>query len=391
MTDHSPERDNAPTRGDAPRYTGLVVVASTRAAQGIYEDRSGALAVDWLRSRGIDTPPAKIVADADMPAFLSSLFSSVASRPHIILTSGGTGVSPDDQTIEALRPHLDRELPGIAAEFFRVGAAKVPTAILSGCIAGLAGRSFVMALPGFRGGVKDGIAVLDGVLDHLLEQLTGADTVAPEAQQVHGAGHDTTGTGHDPHADHGSDDSGHAHNAHAATGHAHAVTGVHPHGGCCHHDPSIPDPPHVAAQTGKVIQTMITEQPLEPMLDAARSATVTAAMGAVVTFEGVVRDHDGGQLVDALTYSCHPSAPHVLAQVVESVIEDHPEVRAWVAHRTGPLKIGDIAFVVVAAAAHRGPAFAAAGELADRVKAEVPIWKEQALADGGVDWVGLHG
>nr|WP_235840694.1 molybdenum cofactor biosynthesis protein MoaE [Corynebacterium liangguodongii] len=149
------------------------------------------------------------------------------------------------------------------------------------------------------------------------------------------------------------------------------------------------DPGYVAEQTGKVIHTAITEAPLEDLVAQARRETSTRAMGALVSFDGVVRDHDGGQGVLGLTYSAHPDAPRVLAEVVGGVVTEHPAVRAWVAHRVGELAIGEIAFLVVTAAAHRGPAFAAAEEIADRVKAEVPIWKEQVMADGTTQWVGL--
>nr|WP_246818141.1 molybdenum cofactor biosynthesis protein MoaE [Corynebacterium sp. HMSC22B11] len=134
---------------------------------------------------------------------------------------------------------------------------------------------------------------------------------------------------------------------------------------------------------------MITDQPLESLLSSAKFATITPAMGAVSTFEGTVRDHDGGQLVDHLTYTCHPTATHVLREVAEEVVAAHPQVRAWVAHRTGSLEVGDMAFLVVIAAAHRGPAFAATAEMADQVKARVPIWKEQKLRSGATTWVGL--
>ena len=77
-------------------------------------------------------------------------------------------------------------------------------------------------------------------------------------------------------------------------------------------------------------------------------------------------------------------------QLLSEIIQNHPEVRAWVAHRVGPLQIGEMAFLVVVAAAHRGPAFAAVADIADRVKSELPIWKEQALSDGSTEWVGLQ-
>ena len=149
------------------------------------------------------------------------------------------------------------------------------------------------------------------------------------------------------------------------------------------------DPAYVAEQTGVVVHAEVTDAPLEPLLAGAKRTTATEAMGALVTFEGIVRDHDGGAAVTALTYTAHPQATDFMRDVVESVVSTHPEVRAWAAHRTGPLRIGDVAFAVVVAAAHRGPAFAAAEEIADRVKAEVPIWKEQDMADGSTVWVGL--
>lgn len=149
------------------------------------------------------------------------------------------------------------------------------------------------------------------------------------------------------------------------------------------------DPAYVYEQTGKVLGAFMTEDRLEDLMPAAREATMTTAMGALVTFEGIVRDHDGGQRVATLKYTCHPSADDEIRRVAEEIAEKHPHVRVWTAHRTGPIPIGEGAFLVLAAAAHRGDAFDACEELADRVKAEVPIWKEQELAEGGTQWVGL--
>ncbi|AGE37260.1 molybdenum cofactor biosynthesis protein MoaE [Corynebacterium urealyticum] len=369
--------------------TGLVIVASTRAAAGEYEDRSGIIAVEWLRERGIDTPDALIVADADVPAVIDQLFTGDGSTgvagagagnlpeldalPDVVLTSGGTGISPSDVTVDAVERVLTRPLPGIAAEFFRVGGAKVPTAILSRCVAGIVDRpkpAFVMTLPGSRGGVRDGLEVLDGVLEHLLDQLAGGGDHEAKAAQAPTAEASPPAPTHVPES--------------SAAEQNHTLHGS----GCCH-GPAVLDPPHVAEQTGVVVHTRITEEPLESLLSSAKDVTATPAMGAVSTFEGVVRDHDGGELVDTLTYSCHPSASHVLREVVEEVVASHPDVRAWVAHRTGPLEIGDLAFLVIVAAAHRGPAFTATAELADQVKARVPIWKEQKLRSGATTWVGL--
>jgi molybdopterin synthase catalytic subunit len=149
------------------------------------------------------------------------------------------------------------------------------------------------------------------------------------------------------------------------------------------------DPAYVASQTGVVVHTAIAEEPLEDHLAAAKLATQTAAMGAVVTFEGTVRDHDNGAGVTKLDYTHHPTAPAVLAAVADETVRKYPQVRLWAEHRTGSLDIGDLAFLVVVAAAHRGPAFEAIAEFATRVKSEVPIWKEQEHTDGSTDWVGL--
>lgn len=157
--------------------TALVVVASTRAAAGEYADRTGPVLVAWLRERGLTVPDAAVVADADIPAYLDELFDEDATvpAPTIVLTTGGTGISPTDGTVAAVKPLLTHELPGlITAVHLRGLENGVPTALLSGGVAGTVGHTFVMTLPGSTGGVKDGIAVLDPVLDHLIDQLEGA-------------------------------------------------------------------------------------------------------------------------------------------------------------------------------------------------------------------------
>ena len=157
--------------------TALVVVASTRAAAGDYADRTGPVLVAWLRERGLTVPDAAVVADADIPAYLDELFDEDATvpAPTIVLTTGGTGISPTDGTVAAVKPLLTHELPGMMTAVHLRGLENgVPTALLSGGVAGTVGHTFVMTLPGSTGGVKDGIAVLDPVLDHLIDQLEGA-------------------------------------------------------------------------------------------------------------------------------------------------------------------------------------------------------------------------
>lgn len=113
--------------------------------------------------------------------------------------------------------------------------------------------------------------------------------------------------------------------------------------------------------------------------------------GAVVTFDGVVRDHDGGRGVERLEYSGHPSAPQVLAEVAGEIAERYPDTLIAVAHRVGRLEIGDSALVCAVAAPHRKQAFVACDELVDTVKQRVPIWKHQLFEDGESEWVGALG
>lgn len=148
------------------------------------------------------------------------------------------------------------------------------------------------------------------------------------------------------------------------------------------------DPAYVYEQTGVVTGTVITDAPLESLAAQASKDTLTQAMGALVRFEGIVRDHDGGQSVATLAYEAHPSAPEELERVAAEVAASNP-VRIYAAHRTGDVPIGELAFLVLVASAHRGEAFAACAEVADRVKAEVPIWKKQGLVSGETQWVGI--
>lgn len=148
----------------------LVIVSSTRASKGIYTDKSGPILVQWLREKGFDTPQATIVADANMPAFFADLVAA-GNLPAVILTSGGTGLNSDDQTVEAVQPYLDKEIPGIMHAFWTLGLTNTPAAVLSRGIAGVIGSTFVMTLPGSVGAVTDGIATLDRLLLHIVRQL----------------------------------------------------------------------------------------------------------------------------------------------------------------------------------------------------------------------------
>lgn len=109
--------------------------------------------------------------------------------------------------------------------------------------------------------------------------------------------------------------------------------------------------------------------------------------GAVVTFAGIVRDHDDGKGVTALDYEGHPSAADVIAEVARTIAHAHPEVRIAVLHRVGALGIGDVALAAAVSSPHRAEAFVACGALVDLVKERTPIWKHQRFTDGSDEWV----
>src|ERR687894_1663420 len=196
-----------------PERGAAVVVASNRAAAGVYPDRTGPVIASWLRERGFQTADPVVVADG-APVH-DAVAGAVASGVDVVLTTGGTGITPTDRTPEAVEPLLERRLPGLADAIRAAGLPAVPTAVLSRGLAGVAGRTLVVTLPGSTGGVRDGLGVLDGVLDHAVDQLHGAD-------------HSGSGTG----------------------------------------EPSGPGPEHshgaaVAAGSGVVLRAVVTEDPLD--------------------------------------------------------------------------------------------------------------------------------
>ena len=151
-----------------------VVVASNRAAAGVYADETGPLIVDWLRGQGFDCADPDVVPDGD--PVRDAISAAVAAGARLVLTTGGTGLTPTDRTPEATAPLLDREVPGIAEAIRAAGVAQgVPTAMLSRGLAGIAGDCLVVNLPGSRGGVKDGLGVLEPVVRHAVEQVVGSD------------------------------------------------------------------------------------------------------------------------------------------------------------------------------------------------------------------------
>ncbi len=151
--------------------TGVVLVSSTAAAAGDREDLTGPEIRSWLSERGFGPLEVHVVADADIAGAVAE---QVRRSPTVLLTTGGTGVAADDRTPEATAPHLTVELPGVAEAMRARGLDVTPTAALSRGMVGFAGRTLVANLPGSSGGVRDGLAVLDELLEHLLDVHAGA-------------------------------------------------------------------------------------------------------------------------------------------------------------------------------------------------------------------------
>jgi molybdenum cofactor synthesis domain-containing protein len=163
--------DDATRQG---RWKAAVISVSNRAAAGVYADRSGPIIASALDDAGFCVDDPVVVPDG--PPVQQALQEAVAAGCAIIVTSGGTGINPSDQTPEMTRPVIDRELPQLTAAIARYGSDQgVPTAVLSRGIAGTAGGSLIVNLAGSAGAARDGMAVLTPLLEHAVDQLFGGD------------------------------------------------------------------------------------------------------------------------------------------------------------------------------------------------------------------------
>lgn len=158
----------------------VVLTVSDRSARGEREDRSGPAAIEALKSAGFKSIAHAVIPDGQ-EVVESAISDGIEAEADLILTLGGTGVGPRDQTPEGTRPVIDQDLPGIAEGLRAAGSTKVPTAVLSRGLAGISRpsakghRSVIVNLPGSTGGVRDGVEYLAPLTPHLIDQLHGGD------------------------------------------------------------------------------------------------------------------------------------------------------------------------------------------------------------------------
>ncbi len=331
----------APTRA-------AVITCSDSAAAGVAADTSGPLAAGLLADLGHDVTRVTVVPD-DAGTIAAAVRAAIAEGARVVVTTGGTGAGPRDVTPDALRTTGLRELPGLGEAIRAASRERVPAADLSRALGGILDGAVVLALPGSPGGVRDGLAAVGALLEHAVQMAAGAGH--PDARPRPG----------DPGTSADADDSD---------------------------VPEVGIVSTIAAgdsQAAAHLADLVGEAPISEVEVAAE--VLRTAAGAVVTFTGVVRDHDRGRSVTGLHYEGHPDAGRVLAEVVAEARTRPGVLAAAARHRTGDLAIGDPAFVAAVSAAHRAEAFEACAWLVDEAKARLPIWKHQHFADGTDEWV----
>ena len=152
----------------------LIITASNRASAGVYKDLSGAALKEGLKNLGYQVVGHKLVQD-DMHQIATTIRGAIEEGIDLIVTTGGTGISPNDVTPEATKPLIERALPGFMEALRAYSRDKVPTADLTRGLAGVNGKSLIINLPGSQGAVKDGLVIIERLAEHIHDQLAGHD------------------------------------------------------------------------------------------------------------------------------------------------------------------------------------------------------------------------
>ena len=338
-----------------------VITCSDSVAAGATHDRSGPIATELLAAAGWSVDHVNMPDDQAQIA--SGIRAAVAAQKNVVVCTGGTGLGPRDVTPEAVQEICDRWIPGIGEAIRANARAAFPMTDLSRMGAGVVDQTVVVALPGSTGGVRDGLAVVIPLLPHLIDMLAGGG---------HGSEH--TGS--------------------SAQNDAFGTATTPP-----RHSTSTPESDWpTATSPDRTVSGADGEQQAraigwvtvgpEPIVPESLTAAVRDdRSGAVATFEGRVRNHDGDLAVVGLEYEAHPQAANVLTGVCSQATQLDGVVRVAAAHRTGSLAVADLAFCVAVSAPHRNQAYAALEWLVDTAKAELPVWKKQTFADGTSGWV----
>ena len=311
-----------------------VITVSDRTFSGQRKDLSGPLAAQLLAEFGDVTGPT-VVRDG-VKSVQEAIRKAVGSGADVILTTGGTGITSRDLTPDATEPLLARRLIGI--EDLLRDNPRVPTAALSRGVAGVIEtderRVFVVNAPGSTGGVRDAVSAVGPLLGHIVDQLADGDHPAPHK---------------------------------AAT-------------------LAIQNRGRSDGSDAGVTIAGVSAEPID--MDALVSAVDDPGAGAVVTFRGQVRNHDDARTVVSIDYEAHPEAGNVVRKIAADVAAGSGACKIGVLHRTGHLRVGDVALGAAVSASHRKEALRVLETVIEQVKLRLPVWKRQEFADGATEWTG---